>query len=123
MHRNSLASFFIHGGCSAREKQEQITTFRNGPPSVMACQVSIAEGFNLTECHDVIFLGRDDSPAINSQAAARCHRIGTKGTVNVQIPVTLGTIEVMIDRRLGAKEADATNALRSVTIKEMRAAL
>lgn len=123
MHRNGLASFFIHGGLSASEKQKQITTFRNGAPSVMACQVSIAEGFNLTECQDVIFLGRDDSPAINSQAAARCHRIGTKGTVNVQIPVTLGTIEVMIDRRLGAKEADAANALRSVTIQEMRAAL
>jgi SNF2 family DNA or RNA helicase len=123
MHQTGMAQYLLHGSLNAAQRSEQIHVFRNGPPSVLGCQVSIAEGFNLTECQDVIFLGRAYSPAVNNQAATRCHRIGTKGTVNIQIPVVLKTIEVMIDRRLGAKEADATDVLKSVTIAEMRAAL
>jgi SNF2 family DNA or RNA helicase len=113
----------IHGGLSAREKADQIDTFRNGAPSAMGCQVTIAEGFNLTECQDVIFLGRDWSPAVNLQAEDRCHRIGTQGTVNIQVPIVLKTIETMIDKRLAAKEANAAQALKTVTVAELREVL
>lgn len=123
MQSCGLARFFIHGGMDASEKKLEIDTFRFGDPSVLACQVTIAEGFNLTECQDVIFLGRDWSPAVNRQAEDRCHRIGTRGTVNVQIPIVLGTMETMIDRRLKAKEADASGALKTVTVAELRDSL
>jgi len=89
----------------------------------MFCQVKMAEGFNLHMSQDCIFLGRDWSPAINKQAEGRFHRIGQKGTVNIQIPLVRSTIEVAIHKRLMAKDADAEQALRTVTIAELKEAL
>jgi SNF2 family DNA or RNA helicase len=71
----------------------------------------------------VLFYGRDWSPAINAQAEDRCHRIGQKGTVNIQTPIVRGTVEVAIDRKLRAKDADAQQALRSMTVHELMEAL
>ena len=65
----------------------------------------------------------DWSPAINSQAADRLHRIGQKGTVNVQVPIVNGTFEKFLHKKLQAKEADAEMALRHITIEELRTAL
>ena len=108
----------LHGGLSAEEKDEAITGFQDGG-NVLIAQVKMAEGWNATRSQDVIFLGRDWSPAINSQAEDRAYRIGQKGTVNVQIPVVLDTIEIPIHRRLQAKADAAENALRTVTIGQL----
>jgi SNF2 family DNA or RNA helicase len=90
---------------------------------VLLAQVKMCEGFNAFRSQDVLFLGRDWSPAINAQAEDRAHRMGQKGTVNVQIPIVRKTIEVMIHKRLLDKAADAQQALRSVTIEELMEAL
>jgi SNF2 family DNA or RNA helicase len=100
-----------------------INDFQDGKLKVLLVQVRMAQGFNLTASHDVIFWGRDWSPFVNRQAEARCHRIGTKGTVQIQIPIVRGTIETMIHRKLMAKEADAEQALRFVSIKELKESL
>lgn len=113
----------MHGGMSAAEKQQAVRGFQDGVTRVLLCQVKIAEGWNATRCQDVLFLGRDWSPAINHQAEDRAHRMGQKGTVNVQIPVVQGTIEVLVDRRLRAKDADAQQALAGLTIEELLEAL
>ena len=113
----------MHGGMSAAEKQQAVRGFQDGVTRVLLCQVKIAEGWNATRCQDVLFLGRDWSPAINHQAEDRAHRMGQKGTVNVQIPVVVGTIEVLVDRRLRAKDADAQQALAGLTIEELLEAL
>lgn len=113
----------MHGGLSMEQRDEVIQRFQaNGIP-VLFCQVKIAEGFNLTRSQDVIFYGRDWSPAINAQAADRCHRIGQTGTVNVQIPIVLKTFELYLHKKLAAKDADAQQALKSITIGELRKAL
>lgn len=111
------------GSMDAIARQTAIESFRKGQQRVLLVQVKLAEGFNLTCATDVLFLGRDWSPAINSQAEARCHRIGTAGTVNVQIPIVHNTVERFIDKRLIAKDADAQQALRSVTIADLLEAL
>jgi len=108
----------LHGGLSAQEKDEAITSFQE-KGNVLIAQVKMAEGWNATRSQDVIFLGRDWSPAINSQAEDRAYRIGQKGTVNVQIPVVLDTIEIPIHKRLQAKASAAENALKNVTMAEL----
>jgi SNF2 family DNA or RNA helicase len=102
------------GGITAQAKTEQIDGFRDKAFDVMLCQVKIAEGFNLTRSQDVIFYGRDWSPAINAQAEDRCHRMGQTGTVQYQIPVVTNTIERLIHNRLATKDADAQQALRTL---------
>jgi SNF2 family DNA or RNA helicase len=116
-------SVLLTGATATLERQERIELFQRGGRNIMLCQVKLAEGFNLTKASDVLFLGRDWSPAINAQAEARCHRIGTKGTVNVQIPIVTNTIEKMIDKALAAKDADAEQALRNVTVQQLVEAL
>lgn len=112
------------GSMDAVQRAEAINRFKNDPSArVMVCQVKLAEGFNLTTAQDVFFLGRDWSPAINAQAEARCHRIGTVGTVNVQVPVVWNTIEKFIDRKLAIKAGDADVALKGVPIGELIDAL
>lgn len=110
----------LHGGVSSEERDRQIQAFHNGELRGMLCQVKISEGFNLTRSHDVIFLGRDWSPAVNAQAEDRCHRIGTTGTVNIQIPVVTGTIEDHITKRLELKADEAERAIRNLTVGELR---
>lgn len=113
----------LHGGMTTQQRDKVIDCFQAGGISVLFCQVKIAEGFNLTRGQDVILYGRDWSPAINAQAVDRCHRIGQTGTVNVQIPIVVGTFEQYLHRKLRAKEADAAQALKSMTVGELRGAL
>lgn len=114
---------FIHGQTQGEARQAIIDDFQAGHFDVLLCQVKLGIGFTLTRAHDIFFLGRDWSPAVNVQAEDRCHRIGTRGTVNIQIPVVRNTIEKMIHKRLAAKAADAQQALRTTTIRELMEAL
>lgn len=113
----------LHGGLTAAGKEGVVQSFQHGVSKVLIAQVKMAEGWNAFRSQDVLFLGRDWSPAINAQAEDRTHRMGQKGTVNVQIPVVTKTIEAMIHRRLLDKASDAQQALRSVTIEELMEAL
>ncbi len=113
----------LHGKLSTSQRTEIIDAFQDKKSRVLFCQVKLSEGFNLTASQDVLFYGLDWSPAVNAQCADRCHRIGQKGTVNVQIPIIRKTFEVFLHKRLTAKAADATNSLRTVTIGELRKAL
>lgn len=113
----------LHGGLSAEERQRRLDLWHAGDGDVLLVQVKLAEGWNATSAQDAIFLGRDWSPAINAQAEDRLHRIGQLGTVHVQIPVVIDTIEKLIHKRLSAKAADAELVLATMTIGELRDAL
>jgi len=116
-------SCFLHGQLSAQQRTDMIDEFQAGGKRIMFAQVKLCEGFNLTRSNDVLFYGRDWSPAINSQAHDRCHRIGQTGTVNIQVPIVLDTFEQYLHKKLTAKERDAEQSLRRVTVGELRKAL
>lgn len=121
---DGVRTSILHGGLSPTEKDLAVAKFQHDRTAdVLIAQVKMAEGWNAYRSQDVLFLGRDWSPAINAQGEDRAHRMGQTGTVNVQIPIVRRTIEVMIDRRLRAKDADANMALRTVTIQELMEAL
>lgn len=113
----------MHGGTSDKDRNAIIDRFQARGIPVLFCQVKIAEGWNATASQDVILYGRDWSPAINAQAVDRCHRMGQTGTVNVQVPIVHGTFEAYLHKKLRAKDADAAQALKSMTIGELREAL
>ena len=114
---------FMHGGLTDKQKDQAVTNFQEKRIDVLLCQVSIAEGWNATRCQDVIHYGRDWSPAINAQFEDRAHRMGQLGTVNVQIPVIRKSVEVLVDRKLSAKNADAQQSLRNTTLAELMESL
>lgn len=114
---------FLHGGLAPADKDRTIAEFQAGETEVFLCQVRMAEGFNLTASSDLLFFGRDWSPAVNSQAEARLARIGQKGTVNVQVPIVRETVEVYLDKKLNMKQTDAESALATATLGELLNAL
>ena len=114
---------FLHGAITSKAKHQVVEDFQDSKFDLLLAQVKMGEGWNAHIAQDVIFYGRDWSPAINVQAEDRLHRIGQKGTVNVQIPIVRNTVERMIHKKLMAKESDATQALKTVTIKELKEAL
>ena len=113
----------LHGGVPNKRRDEIINDFQDHKVRVLFVQIKLAEGWNATASQDAIFYGRDWSPAVNSQAVDRLHRIGQKGTVNVQIPIVRATFETTLHKKLVAKAADAAVSLADMTIKELRAAL
>ncbi|MCP4899975.1 MAG: DEAD/DEAH box helicase [bacterium] len=123
LSERKISASMLYGGVPAKERQDAIDWFQQGRAQVMLCQVKVAVGFNLTASQDVLFLGRDWSPAVNEQGTDRTHRMGQAGTVNVQIPIVRKTIETMIHQRLAAKGAEADQALKTVTVQELMEAL
>lgn len=117
---NGIVAVWLHGALSSSAKDECIKSFQSGHADVFLCQISMAEGFNLVRSQDVICFGRDWSPAVNAQAEDRCHRIGQKGTVNIQIPIVDKTIEAHIHKRLDAKAEEAREAIKSLTINDLK---
>jgi SNF2 family DNA or RNA helicase len=108
----------LHG--QVKDKHGAVKDFQDGKADVMLAQVLMCEGFNLTRSQDAIFLGRAWSPAINVQAEDRLHRIGQKGTVNIQVPVMRGTVDMVLHDRLVLKETSAQTVLAKLTVGELK---
>lgn len=119
-YESSVPCGVLHGDLNAETKDSLIEKTQSGEVKLLLCQVTIAQGFTITKVNDILFLGRDWLPAINAQAIDRCHRIGQKGTVNVQIPIVLKTIEERIDKALQVKHKDAQSALGMTTVAELK---
>lgn len=116
-------SLVLHGSLTMDQRKQLLQKYDEGACRVLFCQVRIAQGLNFTRSQDEIFVGRDWAPAINHQAEDRCHRIGQKGTVNIQVPIVLNTIEERLHKRLIQKGNEASQALVFKTVKEIREAL
>lgn len=108
----------LTGQVPVKDRDALIQRFNNTTSSVLLCQVKIAEGFNATGATDIIFVCKDWSPAVNEQAIARCHRIGTKGTVNVNTVYCSGTLERAIHRRIEKK-----GSLAALTLGDLQEAI
>ena len=121
--RLGVKSGLLHGELSPTQKHDVVHRFQNKELDVLLVQVKIAEGWNAQRSQDVIHWTRDWSPAVNTQFEDRAHRMGQIGTVNVQVPIVRNTVEMRIHKRLMAKDADAEQALRNMTIEELMEAL
>jgi SNF2 family DNA or RNA helicase len=110
----------LHGSLSSKDKALAVSAFQEGVGNVFLGQVKMAEGFNLTRSQDAIFFGRDWSPAINSQAEDRIHRIGQTGTCNIYLPVVNDTIEAHIHARLREKKDTAESVMGTLTVAELK---
>jgi len=104
----------LTGASTGPERMNAIQTFQNSADRMFLCQVKIAEGFDLTAAQDVVFWGRDWSPAVNSQAEDRVHRIGQTGTVNIYLPIIKDSIEERLHLVLEEKEGVARMVLGDI---------
>jgi len=106
-----VKTWILEGATPVEQRPKMLTEFQEGNSGVLCAQVKIAEGWNAQSAQDVVFFGRDWSPAVNAQAEDRLHRIGQRGTVNVYIPLIRNSVESYIHERLEAKAKDASIVL------------
>ncbi|HZG92382.1 MAG TPA: DEAD/DEAH box helicase [Pseudonocardia sp.] len=98
---------FLHGGTSARRRDEMVTRFQAGDgPSILLLSLKAGgTGLTLTAANHVVHLDRWWNPAVENQATDRAFRIGQRRSVQVRKFVCPGTIEERIDEMITRKRA------------------
>ncbi|GAA2822081.1 DEAD/DEAH box helicase [Crossiella cryophila] len=95
----------LHGGQSARHRDETVERFQSGegPPVLLASLKAGGSGLTLTAATHVFHLDRWWNPAVEAQATDRAFRIGQHRTVQVRKFLCPGTIEERIDALMNRK--------------------
>ena len=95
----------LTGDDSPPARHTSVTRFQNGEvPIFLGTIAAGSEGINLTAANTVVFLDRDWTPARNSQAEDRLHRIGQDNAVQVLDIIAKGTVDLYKDRKLSMKK-------------------
>jgi SWI/SNF-related matrix-associated actin-dependent regulator of chromatin subfamily A-like protein 1 len=111
--RLSLRKFnpvVLYGGTPAEKRQKRIDKFQHNPKckifigNIQACGTAIS----LTASNQVLFVESDWTPAYNSQAAMRCHRIGQDKPVFVRFVGLADSLDEKINQVLKRKTRDLT---------------
>lgn len=88
----------IHGGVNHSTRYKNVEAFQNGDARIFIGQIHTAGvGLTLHAAQDQVFISRWWSPAVNTQAEDRLHRIGQTGTVSITNMVAQAT-DAMIRR-------------------------
>ena len=99
------ATFMYHGGMNQVQKDSTIENFKTGDTNILLMSLMAGGvGLNIQEASTVIIFDRWWTPAVESQAIARAHRMGRKDPVHAIKFVTSGTIEERILQILHDKE-------------------
>ncbi len=96
---------FVHGGLSARAREELLARFEaSAGPSVLVISLRAGgRGLNLPVANHVVHFDRWWNPAVEQQATDRVHRFGQRKDVFVKSLVCTATLEERIDELLEAK--------------------
>lgn len=88
---------FISGETKKGDKLNEVLEFQNSNRRVLIGNyAAMGTGFNLTKADRVLFVEFDWSPAVNSQASDRVHRLGRIGPVLVQYLVFKNSVDEAI---------------------------
>lgn len=96
----------LEGSWDPERKADTIEAFQDGAIRVLVTKPSIAGfGMNFQNCHQMIFLGMNDSYETYYQAIRRCYRFGQRYPVDVHIVVS--ALESQIVENVRRKELSA----------------
>ena len=107
---------FLHGGTTAKQREEMVNAFQKGDGAFPVFILSLKAGglgLNLTAATHVFHYDRWWNPAVEAQATDRAFRIGQTRTVHVHKFVVSGTLEERIDQMIEAKTELAQNVIGS----------
>jgi hypothetical protein len=95
----------VHGSQTPEEKAEAFEAFQDGSIRVLVTKPSIAGfGMNFQNCHQMTFVGLNDSWESYYQAVRRCWRFGQRHPVDAHVIVS--TLEMQIVDNVRRKEAE-----------------
>jgi hypothetical protein len=95
----------VHGTMSPDEKADAFEAFQDGEVRVLVTKPSIAGfGMNFQNCHQMVFVGMNDSWELYYQAIRRCWRFGQ--TSPVRAVVVVSELERQIVENVRRKESE-----------------
>ncbi len=107
-----IPTLFLHGGVTARRREEMVTGFQAGNVPVFLLSLKAGGvGLNLTAATHVIHYDRWWNPAVEDQASDRAHRIGQHRAVQIHRLVCEGTLEDRIAELLENKRSLAESVV------------
>lgn len=97
---------FITGQVDTKRRQEIVNEFQKCPEKrvIIGTAGAMGTGLTLTSATNIIFLDSPWTNALKEQCEDRCHRIGTKGTVNIMTLVAKNTIDEYIEKIVYSKK-------------------
>lgn len=119
-------SALIQGDTSDEKRLEILGDFMSGKTRVLVTNPKIfGFGMNFQHCHNMAFVGLDDSWERYYQSIRRCYRFGQKSPVNVEIVLT--DVQTAIFENIQSKEREArsmmqdlVNQVREFEIEELK---
>jgi len=106
MHKEIESSINVQGSDKAEDKATALESFQDGETRILITKAKIAGfGMNFQNCHNMMFLGLNDSYEAYYQCIRRCYRFGQKEPVNVY--VVISELEQDIYKNVLEKEAEA----------------
>jgi SNF2 family DNA or RNA helicase len=104
MEKHGISYVELTGDIPQADRGEVVDRFQSGKARVFIGTISAGGvGITLTAASTVVFVDRDWSPALNSQAEDRLHRIGQKNAVQVIDIMAKGTVDLGRQQRLELK--------------------
>lgn len=98
----------VHGTLTPDEKADAFERFQDGAVRVLVTKPSIAGfGMNFQQCHQMVFVGLNDSWESYYQAVRRCWRFGQTNEVDVRIVVS--SLEQQIVDNVRRKENEVAD--------------
>lgn len=98
---------------------EEMNKFQNDKSCrvILGTTPALGTGYTLTAANTVIFVDEPWSKAIKDQAEDRCHRIGTKGTVNIITLICKDTIDEKIHQIIKDKGELSDRIVDGIAVK------
>jgi len=108
----------IAGGGYTVEIEYEDIPYEEQPKIFLGNTRAAGIGITLTAASNVMHIELPWTPGEFEQASDRCHRIGQKGTVNIWVPVALGTIEEDLAGILSSKQKTLAAVLDGKQVDE-----
>lgn len=110
----------VDGGTPLPQRDTLVRQFQDGRAKVFCGQIAAAGvGLTLTRASRAVFVERTWTPALNSQAEDRIHRIGQKNHVQIDVLMVPGSTDYVLSKLLETKRDCAATVLGDNKLAEM----
>lgn len=112
----------VYGG--TKDREEQILRFRRSSDCMVMLSnpATLGEGISLhRECHDAVYVDRDFAAGRFLQSLDRIHRLGLDPGVSTRVTIlsTAGTIDEVVNQRLGQKLEFMGSVLDDSSVRQL----
>jgi SNF2 family DNA or RNA helicase len=110
----------VHGGIAGTQRGRAVRQFQSGELDILCGSLeTLAEGLNLTQADELIFVEQSFKPSRNQQAMRRIHRLGQERPCTVLDYQTPDSIDLKKRELLATKVDQQIRTLTAAQVKSL----